>query len=214
MSKRIEWSYPRGSGRPQILLLGNGLEKQIGQLETEQLISDLRVNDTIKVTDDIKKIPFPLLYELLSTPFPAKEHLSNEDIVAEENRLRRAINKLKTQSTEEMEQLPSLNADHIFTTNYTYCLEKAFYPKRDFIISRTRSKFRFECAKREVNYRLHTGYLADSNDRQTGLWHIHGECSVPRSIVLGHDRYGRLLQHIGDVCHTLSYRNGFVKSSV
>lgn len=207
MSKRIEWRYPRGKGRPQIILLGNGLENQFGQMETKQLIKELRVPNAIEITEDLEKIPFPLLYELISAPLPAKEHLSSEDIAAEENRLRDAILKLKTQSTEQMDRLPALNADHIFTTNYSYCLEKAFFPKRDFEKASTRSALRFECAEREVYYRLHTGYLAKSSDRQTGLWHIHGEYSVPRGIILGHDRYGRLIQHIGKVCHKLSYRD-------
>ena len=53
---------------------------------------------------------------------------------------------------------------------------------------------------------MHTGYLAQNTDgSQVGLWHIHGECSVPRSVVLGHDRYGRLLSRIEKLCDSQNY---------
>ena len=59
---------------------------------------------------------------------------------------------------------------------------------------------------REVNYRMHTGYLANNQDgSQVGLWHIHGECTVSRGVVLGHDRYGRLLSRIEKLCDSQNY---------
>lgn len=65
---------------------------------------------------------------------------------------------------------------------------------------------------REVNYRLHTGYLAHNTDKkQVGLWHIHGECSVPRSVVLGHNRYGRILSRIEKFCDSQNYANTLKK---
>lgn len=40
-----------------------------------------------------------------------------------------------------------------------------------------------------------------------GVWHIHGECSVPNGVVLGHDRYGRLLNRIVKCCGEIDYDN-------
>ena len=109
-----------------------------------------------------------------------------------------------------------LNADHIFTTNYSYCLEKAFYPKRSFISPNSRSSVRFNTMpleengkkKREVCYKLHNGYRAkNSNFTDVAIWHIHGEVGSSRGIVLGHDRYGRLLERIIKLCSNLDYKD-------
>lgn len=207
--------YTRGHGRPQILLIGNGLERSEGQFTWNQLIDTLAVSDHIILTkEQIERIPFPLLYELLSSHSPAPAHLKLSDIEEQEHRLAAAMGKLKHISNPLLERLPFIGANHIFTTNYSYCIEKAFYPKCEFSDPRIRSRYRFNMnedkagnkALREVVYRLHTGYKAENQDKsEIGLWHIHGECSVPRGVVLGHDRYGRILSRIERVCSTIKY---------
>ena len=105
--------------------------------------------------------------------------------------------------------MPFLGADHIFTTNYPYSLEAAFYPRRDVQNARSRGAVRFSLClpdkdgkkQREQCYRLHTGYEAKNSDgSRVGLWHIHGETGVPTGIVVGHDRYGRLLSRMEQLC--------------
>lgn len=69
----------QGGGRPQILLIGNGLERACGGDDWNQLLNriDVRYTDGCgNQTDEQKKardraadaLPFPLLYELLATP--------------------------------------------------------------------------------------------------------------------------------------------------
>lgn len=196
----------KGPRRPQILLIGNGLEYKSGQRSWEKLIQDLTVPER-KAMDNplLEDIPFPLRFELLSTPCNIPSTLTEQDILRQEQRLSEGMKKMVHQSNDLLELLPALGMDHIFTTNYSYCLEQAFYPGRDFAKGRERSRIRFDLrgGKREVQYRLHTGYsgmpTVDSV-QETGLWHIHGECGVPRGIVLGHDRYGRLLARIVACC--------------
>lgn len=204
----------KGRFRPQIVLVGNGLERNSGQPSWETLVNSITVPDCIKLTEQQKKeIPFPLLYEILSSHSPSPHILAKEEIDAEESRLAAAMKQLKHTSNETLDLLPSLDADHIFTTNYSYCIERAFYPGRDFSNATARSKIRFNLnplsrnAKpvREHYYRLHTGYLGKSENKMTGIWHIHGECAVPRGIVLGHDRYGRMLSRIEAICSSQRY---------
>ncbi len=194
----MEFVYPtRGPGRPQILLLGNGLERCAKQMDWDALIDAITAPNAVELTEEQReRIPFPLLYQLLSTPTPAPSCLSEGDLRAEELRLRVALKKLKHTSTELLDLLPGLEADHILTTNYSYCVERAFFPRSDFTQSQTRSRKRFRLGEREGVYKMQTGYLAG----KTGLWHIHGECADGRSIVLGHDRYGRLLTRIEGIC--------------
>lgn len=203
--------YPsRGPGRPQILLIGNGLEYDSGQKSWEDLLAHLTVKDSIPLTKTQRdSIPFPMLYQLLSTHTPVPSHLSAERLQDEETGLKEAMGLLKHETNGYLNRLPALNADHIMTTNYSYCLEKAFFPKLDFTNPRARSQKRIRLGgstvPKEVTYKLHSCYLAKSADTNTGLWHIHGECSVTKGIVLSYDRYGRLLCSIEKVCSEQHY---------
>lgn len=215
--------YSSGSSRPQILLVGNGMERKSGQKEWSELLKLLIADDSFQLTKELQEnIPFPLLYQLLSTRLPAPAHLSSKDILDEEKRLANAMQTLKNRSNVFLDQLPMLDADHIMTTNYSYCIEKAFFPNQDFTNQRVRGQHRFCLAKkkgsnaplRECNYRLHSGYLAQSESRKTGIWHIHGECFTPRGIILSHDRYGRLLQRIESICDNQRYSKTAREASV
>ena len=202
----------RGHGRPQIVLIGNGLEYKSGQVAWKKLVDNLTVKNCISLTEyEKEKVPFPLLYEVLVLGQPIPKMLDESAIQDEENRLKDEMSNLVNESNDLLDELPALNADHIFTTNYSYCLEKAFFPRRNFTSSDSRSQVRFNqlpCdengkQKQEREYRLHCGYYA--RKKKTALWHIHGEVSVPKGIVLGHDRYGRLLKRIIESCEALDY---------
>lgn len=202
--------FSRGVGRPQIVLVGNGLEYKSGQNSWNKLIDELTVHDCQTLDEEGRRtIPFPLLYELLSSHYPAPAQLSRTDIIEEEKRLANAMRSFAHKSNPELDILPSLSADHIMTTNYSYCIEAAFSPQKNYMSSKTRSKDRFNLnqqQKREVNYRMHTGYISKNRDgTPVGIWHIHGECTVPLGIVLGHDRYGRLLSRIESICDSQTY---------
>ena len=203
--------YPsRGPGRPQILLIGNGLEYDSGQKSWDELLIHLTVEDAIPLTKTQRDtIPFPMLYQLLATHTPVPSHLSAELLHDEEACLKEAMGLLKHDTNEYLDRLPALNADHIMTTNYSYCLERAFFPKLNFTKSSARSSKRLrlggeEYAK-ERDYRPHSCYLARSEATDTGLWHIHGECSVPDGVILSYDRYGRLLHSIIKTCLNQKY---------
>lgn len=204
-----------GYYRPQIVLVGNGLEISCGQDSWENFVKGLKASTCITLTDEeMHSIPFPLLYQILCTENPAPSTLSCDDIKREENRLSEAVKNLQNKSSPTLNILPKLGADHVFTTNYSYCLEKAFFSSLDFGGSSVRKQYRFNynpvkkhgASVRELHYRLHSGYKANNNDGSpVALWHIHGEYTVPRGIVLGHDRYGRLLSRIESICHSCQY---------
>ncbi len=214
----LEFRYPpTGAGRPQVLLLGNGLERAEGQPDWWALVDSLRRPKRAPLSEAERAAPpFPLLYQLLSTPEPAPSRMDAAAVTEEERRLAAGLKKLRHQSNPLLDRLPALGADHILTTNYSYCLEAAFFPGLDFTRSAARSGKRFcllppdEDGKRprETAYRLHTGYAARNADGCVGLWHIHGEVSVPRGVVVGHDRYGRLVSRMVAVCgaETLHHR--------
>ena len=227
MKKKPVFSFNINSScRPQVLLIGNGLERGCAptipdpkgvaeQLSWGELVAAISVDGCVQLSMEEKdELPFPLMYSLLSVPNPAPVSLTKNMLEEEENRLKAAMNKLSQNSNWRLDALKSLGADHILTTNYSYGLEQSFFPGKDFFNSKTRSYSRFNLNPeikdgkpvREINYRMHTGYLAQNQDgSKVGLWHIHGECSVSRSVVLGHDRYGRLLSRIEKLCDSQNY---------
>lgn len=233
MKKNPLFSYNIScSGRPQVLLIGNGLERgcpptspnpkgKTEQLSWSELVNAISVKGCIQLSDDEKNnLPFPLLYSILSVPTPTPLRLDKHMVNEEENRLQSAMNKLSQCSNWRLDTLKKLGADHILTTNYSYGLEQSFFKGKDFFSPHIRSKYRFNLnpstkngkPAREINYRMHTGYLAHNEDGSpVGLWHIHGECSVPRGVVLGHDRYGRILSRIEKICDSQNYAAIFKK---
>lgn len=212
----------RGAGRPQVVLIGNGLERVDDKKTSDpcgakgkpkswdKLLEDLTVENHLELAEgDLADTPFPLKYHLLATERDAPYPLLAEDRKRESDRLSAAVVGLGTVTNPALRRLPDLLADHYFTTNYTYSLERAFYPKRNFQSSGVRDYVRFNynaeptaSGKRQPElYRLYTGYLAKLPDGgPTCLWHIHGECGAAGSIILGHDGYGRLLSRIVPVC--------------
>jgi hypothetical protein len=210
----------RGNHRPKILLIGNGIERLYGSSSWNELIDliDVRKFDETR-RKEVDKLPFPERYELLATPENAPSSFSKADMYNEEHRMKQAMSTLlpseETRKKNEEEHsntlfrlLPTLGVDHIFTTNYTYCPEEGFYPNRKFEKPSVRSNIRFNInphitksgrQSQENGFRLHSGYFATS-DKKVGIWHIHGECGAPTSVILGHDKYGRLLKRIVSVC--------------
>ena len=205
----------KGGQKPQILLLGNGLERYSNQKSWEELLRVITHSHSIATSfiqqppesaskDDkesfakrkveFKKIPFPLQYVLLSSPSLGKIPRSKMERDNEKGKLKEAMSKLSCCSNKFLNQLPSLQADHILTTNYSYCIEESF--KFNFSTDKERRKYlRYASPKMEKTYRLHTCYQGP-NKNSTAIWHIHGEAAVAGSIVLGHDRYGRLTSEI------------------
>jgi hypothetical protein len=120
----------RGAGRPQVVLCGNGLERAEGQPGWGELLNALRAPGVPELADGDPRwdLPFPLLYQLLSTPVPAPPTLSRDDVEAEERRLRDGLSRLSSGRVALLDALPGLRADHVLTTNYTYCLERSFLP--------------------------------------------------------------------------------------
>lgn len=206
-------------GRPQIVIIGNGLERMDDQGETEsgsvkdagkdwdaliQMLSKPKEDDT-----DVD-IPFPLKYHLVTADPNAPYPLAAENRKEENSQLGEKIRELPTVTNPPLRRLPELGADHIFSTNYTYSLERAFVSDANMQNKNTRSKYRFNYNREltktgrkrlERCYRLYTGYTMQNKDGSpVNLWHIHGECTVPGSIIVGHDGYGRLLSRIVTAC--------------
>ena len=177
------------AGRPQVLLLGNGVNRAYGGGSWGQLIRDITVNERIAPGAD------------LHLPMPLRAILVTGDTV--DVQLRQSgtalYGKVGDQGhLEALQELLDLGFDHILTTNFSYELEMAAQPERtvdDKLLTRL-MRHTGERRQAEAKYLLHTYTLLSWQGRQVPVWHIHGEGRKPDSIILGHYYYANLLKKI------------------
>ena len=96
MKESVKFEYPVcGKGRPQIVLIGNGLEYKSGQVAWKTLVDHLTLDDSITLTEDEKKsVPFPLLYEVIVMGKPIPRVLDAAAINWEEKHLEDVFERL------------------------------------------------------------------------------------------------------------------------
>lgn len=176
---------------PQVLLLGNGLNRAYAGSGWGDLIKEIRTNGRIN----------PESAEFLNAPFPLQAVLATDDAVDSAIK----SNRESFCGVKEIEALrPSLTRlltagfDHILTTNYSYELERSANPRICYdgagcekIVQHT------DAVKRaEAKFLLHTYNEVSCQGHKNRIWHIHGEARKPDSIILGHYYYGKQLNRI------------------
>jgi hypothetical protein len=171
-------------GRPQVLLLGNGLIRSYSGLAMswKDLVCRIGSDRTIPSTVDI---PLPMEIVLRT-----EGHVSN---VLRDHK-KELYGRIESDTfRSRLMTLLDAGFDDILTTNYSYELEeaasgKAFLTKDEISAMRRYIGFR---RKKEKRYLLHTyNEIVFPPNR---VWHIHGEAANPDSIVIGHYYYGNLL---------------------
>lgn len=171
--------------RPQVLLLGNGMNRVYGGASWAGLLQ--KINRTPFTPEEVKAIPLPMQAVLLS-----EDHVdeSLKDLRQELTRC-----ELHPWLDGQLKKLLSMPFDCILTPNFTYELECAADP--DFLNgkSRYRKYQRHTPAVRraEKRFMLHTYYSLPTQGGEVPLFHIHGEARKPDSVILGHYFYGNLL---------------------
>lgn len=171
--------------RPQVLLLGNGMNRVYGGASWAGLLQ--KINRTPFTPEEVKSIPLPMQAVLLS-----------EDHVDESLKdLRQELTQCELHPWLEgqLRKLLSMPFDCILTPNFTYELECAADPDFLNIKGRHRKYQRHTPAVERVERRfmLHTYYSLPSPQGEVPLFHIHGEARKPDSVILGHYFYGNLL---------------------
>ncbi|WP_316637067.1 AbiH family protein [uncultured Ruminococcus sp.] len=171
---------------PQVLLLGNGLNRAFGASDWGNLLKQIHNNPRVTY-EQLKKLPFPL-QAVLAT----EDHV---DVVCKDDSMKNQgvidIEPLRKQ----MIDLLSIPFDHILTTNYTYEIERVANSKvkLDGEYCKKLTRTTIKNLKAESKYLLHTYNELLFEGYQHRVWHIHGENRKPQSLILGHYAYGTLL---------------------
>lgn len=173
--------------RPRVLLLGNGINRAFSLSPSwDALLQSIQTRSlTQEETDALAQVPYPLRPVIL-TQDRLEEHLP---AIAEN------LAALQAGAQEEalLRDFAALPVEAILTTNYTYELEKALIPDFRCAFGR-RCKYRkiaFSSGGADSIHRLHTYFSPPGT--AVSIWHIHGEAARPKTMVLGHYAYGKLL---------------------
>ena len=184
---------------PNILLLGNGINRAYGFASWDELIHSIQ---TKELTEDEA-------VSLHNVPYPLQPVILTEDHVG--TRMKEISHKLSELEAPE-EEIPVLKDfaaipfQAILTTNYTYELEKALDPM--FVCFPGR-----KCKVRTVVYagkgkynteQLHTCFQIENTP---SIWHIHGEAARHGTMILGHYYYGKLLSKMQQYVSSLIARH-------
>jgi hypothetical protein len=126
---------------------------------------------------NLRAKPFPLLYEEIFLKALAKKSQSEIDLK------KYIADQVKTIQPNPIHQR-IINSGHkdIITTNYEYSLQSSANSK----------KLKNDGYVKETTYSI----FRHNQVGDTRIWHIHGECNSARSITLGFEHYGGMLQHM------------------
>ena len=182
----------RRFAHPQVLLLGNGINRAFGGGSWGQLIREITVNPDLP--PDCQ----------LHLPMPLRAILVTGDTV--DQRLREVQTTLYGKMGdpghgELLRRTLDLGFDHVLTTNFSYELESAAQGDTPVTDAHLRRMMRHtaEGRRAEAKYLLHTYELLPWRDREVPVWHIHGEGRKPDSMILGHYYYANLLKKDHDL---------------
>lgn len=181
---------------PQVLLLGNGLNRLGNSVDWKELIKKIFSNKKADINDTaLFDIPYPLLAVLATDGCVNNAINSHIELFA--GLSKDELNRIN----EPICDLLSMGFDDILTTNYSYELEQAACPKitRDGNGCQKLMRHTSPVSRAEGRYLLHTYNEVQYNGRDNRIWHIHGEARKPSTIILGHYNYGALLRRMQEV---------------
>ena len=184
--------------RPQVLLLGNGINRGFGGIEWGQLLSSISVRHDVKQGDLV--CPMPLQVMLLTNNSIKEAMRENKTLlfgsVSEEAHMR------------VLKQLLSFGFDDILTTNYSYELELASLGTEKASEGQIKKLSQHTDAVAHVDnkYLLHSFNCTDRLGASSRIWHIHGEARKPDSMIIGHYYYAFLLNRIIQYIDQNTYR--------
>lgn len=186
---------------PQVLLLGNGINVWKKGLSWSELLSVLCEND--RIIDYLKnnwnkKMPMSM-QALLATDDNVigaiGRYVKKEEGSGKTNPFYGKL--VNEEQMKTLQRILSIPFDAILTTNYSYELELASLNTYEVSSQRPIVKL-----SRTLKNRVDPRYLLSSYNQVTcngvtnKVFHIHGEARKTSSIILGSDKYARLLSRI------------------
>lgn len=177
---------------PQILLLGNGINRVFQGFSWSEMIAGLGYR------------PFSMQEKraIASLPYPLQTVIATGDRIDTQlmEHAQRYDRPLPPAQRDLLAQFTAMDWDAILTTNYTFEIEKALQPSFSCrnhgwgpYCFRTRERDR-----EEILFALHQYYECGTTECRQRIWHIHGDLTQPDSMILGHYYYGNAISRLHD----------------
>lgn len=163
----------------KVVLVGNGINNINSVVSWNILIKNLISHIGSRSQINIRKKPFPLLYEEIFLRGIRNRRMKEIELkkYISEKVLRLGLNRIH-------KEIMNQGYQHIITTNYDYSLEKAY--------GLSPRNLKNVGIIKESKYSLFRSILCNKKK----VWHIHGECNYPQTITLGYEHYSGYLQHM------------------
>lgn len=198
------WKYeelpPVAIGQqPNVLLVGNGINRVFAGKAWEDLICDAIANNGCPYGySDIKDMPANMQIVVASAKGSGAGQTNEGGLRNEIKNVARSIlvRELSKDNAKILEKILNLPADAILTTNYSNEFEVLATGKpsmRQFCSSQRRTK---DVRGVTEQFRLFQYSSMGAQYPKKTVWHIHGDVSKPSSMVIGHYYYGKLLMQI------------------
>ncbi|MBR6256430.1 MAG: hypothetical protein IKR23_03545 [Lachnospiraceae bacterium] len=171
---------------PDILFIGNGINISYGGSSWDRVLAGLSTGEFDYDHYAIRQLPYSLQTIVISSD-SVSDGMGD---IAKELMPRKLCN----EHSELLRGYLALPFDAILTTNYSYEIEVAENPEFNLSIGKA-SRYRITTKRgssRQDQFGIYKYIKADKNN----IWHIHGEAARPKSMVMGHYYYGRLLAEI------------------
>ncbi len=177
------------SEKHNAVLFGNGICISIGMGSCDSIIEEIREENNPSADPEIMK----------KLQFPQRIVVATNDHV-DENMQRLTRDMINSSYSEEniefLRELLENAPDVIMTANYSTELENAAFGKfTQYTYNKNITKA-FDLRSTAENLGLNKFVPLSVNEREKQLWHIHGNAMKPKSIVMGHYYYGKLLREI------------------
>ncbi len=178
--------------RPAVLLVGNGLNRCMGDTNT-WLNAILRLTKDDGVLDSDKDMNYSIRATVTTDENETDRWKKYAELFGKE---------FKYIDNPLLKNLLQIPFDAVLTTNYTYELENSIDPlytesddKEDFVCITAANHIPED--KQPDSIRLLNTFNCISNGtRDVNIWHIHGEVREPCSMILTHEEYGRLVYEL------------------
>lgn len=182
------------NGIPQILLLGNGINRAFNSDSWDDL---LNLIDIRSERYDIGKYRCP---ETLKAILVTKDSV-DKALQSQKERLGDLGTEKPEKQTRLLRRLLNAGFDEILTTNYSYELETAALGqgKVNERSLRRMQRHTSDVRRCEASLLLHTYNSIRQDGAEKRIWHIHGEARKPDSMIMGAYYYGNLLGKIIDL---------------
>ncbi len=217
------WQYKKlplltEGNRPDVLLVGNGINRPFaGESWKDLICKALSKNKSYYTYSDIENMPatMQIVVATANNLGRGSDEINNVSKETQEIAKRIRINKLGEEQSDLLKQILDLPIDTILNTNYSNEFELFALNESTLHSFRSCQRRTKEVKGIEEQFRLFQFSSLGANYPDKNLWHIHGDIAKPKSMVIGHYYYGKLLKQIEDraaLCkrnYSIAQKKGF-----